>query len=305
MELPKVCLIVVYFGKWPKYMNYFLKSCKTNPSIDFIFFSDNDSLEYDGHNIKLIPFTLNDFNTLASQKLGLEICVSEPYKLCDFKPLYGVMFENYLKGYAFWGHCDIDVVFGNIRKFITTDRLDKYDIISARKEFMCGHFTLFRNIKTINELFRESADHEKVVTDPSHCYSFDECGRLWFELLRGDSIWDCNSPIDSMTHVVKRLEKKGNLTCYFETMVSEPDQHVDKNLALKRYKEELLWDHGTLTAPTKKKEFMHFHSNVLKRWRHFDIPDSVKIPDKFYISESGFTINPLKKIFRYLRMLSS
>lgn len=286
-------------------MNYFLKSCKTNPSIDFIFFSDNDPIAYEGDNIKLIPFTLDNFNALASQKLGLKISVTEPYKLCDFKPLYGVMFENYLKEYVFWGYCDIDVVFGNIRKFITKDRLEKYDIISARKEFLCGHFTLFRNTKKINELFRKSSDLEKIATDPSHCYSFDECGRLWFELLKGDSIWDCDSPIESMTHVVRRLEKHGEVTCYFETLVSEPDKHSDKNLGMERYEEQLLWDRGTLTAPAKKKEFMHFHANILKRWRHFNIPDSARIPDKFYISERGFTITRFRKILKSLSIYTS
>jgi len=303
MESPKVCLIVVYLGEWPKYMRYFLKSCKTNPSIDFIFFSDNPSLEYECDNIKLIPFSLDDFNSLASQKLGLKVCVADAYKLCDFKPLYGVLFESYLKEYAFWGYCDIDVVFGNIRKFVTNDKLERYDIISARKEFLCGHFSLFKNTKKINELFRNSADLEKIMTEPSHCYSFDECGRLWFELLRGDSIWDLDSPIDSMTHVIKRLEKKGDVTCYFETLVSEPDKHIDKNLGMERYGEQLLWNHGTLTAPRKKKEFMHFHSNILKRWRHFDIPGDV-IPDKFYISERGFTIDPFKKILKSISLLA-
>lgn len=285
-------------------MSYFLKSCKTNPTVDFIFFTDNESIDYDGDNIKLIPFSFDSFNTLASQKLGLAVHVLEPYKLCDFKPLYGVLFANYLKEYAFWGYCDIDVVFGNIRKFITNERLEKYDIISARKEFLCGHFSLFRNTKKINELFRKSADLEKIVTEPSHCYSFDECGRLWFELLRGDSIWNCDSPIDSMTHVIKRLEMTGDVTCYFETLVSEPDKHTDKNLGMERYEEQLLWSHGTLTAPKKKKEFMHFHSNILKRWRHFNIPDNVKIPDKFYINERGFTIDPFKKILKSLSLLS-
>lgn len=304
MESTKVCLIVVYLGKWPAYMKYFLKSCKTNPSIDFIFFSDNNSLDYNGDNIKLVPFDLNRFNALASQKLALDIWVAEPYKLCDFKPLYGVLFEDYLRDYAFWGYCDIDVVFGNIRKFITEDRLEKYDIVSARKEFLCGHFSLFRNTKKINELFRNSADLEKILTEPSHCFSFDECGRIWFELLRGDSIWDCDAPIDSMTHVIRRLEKRGDVSCYFETLVSEPDKHVDKNLGMERYEEQLLWNRGTLTAPKKKKEFMHFHSNILKRWRHFDVPDNAKIPDKFYISERGFIVDPFKKILKSLSLLS-
>ena len=49
--------------------------------------------------------------------------------------------------YDFWGYCDIDLIFGNIRKFITDDILDKYDKILSR-----GHFTLFRNKDSINTI---------------------------------------------------------------------------------------------------------------------------------------------------------
>ena len=33
----------------------------------------------------------------------------------DLRPAYGVLFEEYLDGYDFWGHCDLDVLFGRIR----------------------------------------------------------------------------------------------------------------------------------------------------------------------------------------------
>lgn len=284
-------------------MNYFLKSCKTNPSIDFIIFSDNKSIDYDANNLKLIPLTLNQYNTLASKKFQLPVNVVEPYKLCDFKPMYGKIFEEHLTDYAFWGCCDIDVVFGNIRKFITTEILIKYDIISARKEFLCGHFSLFKNTQHVNELYRKSADYEKVVTEPSYCYSFDECGRIWQVLLKGKSIWDCQAPIDSMTHVIKRSEIDGDITVYFETLVSEPDKHKDDSFEMERYEEELLWNHGTLTALHQKKEFMHFHANILKNWRHFNIPSPEKIPSKFYISERGFVTDRLRRFVKSLKLI--
>ena len=44
--------------------------------------------------------------------------VNSPYKLCDYKPVYGLIFDEDLQDYDFWGHCDVDLIFGDIRKFI-------------------------------------------------------------------------------------------------------------------------------------------------------------------------------------------
>jgi len=41
----------------------------------------------------------------------------------------GLIFEDYVAGYDFWGHCDLDVVWGDIRKFLHTRILSDSDII--------------------------------------------------------------------------------------------------------------------------------------------------------------------------------
>lgn len=96
--------------------------------------------------------------------------MNSPYKLCDFKPAYGEIFQQEIKEYDFWGHCDCDLVFGNIRKFITDDILDKYDRIGN-----CGHFILYRNNKKVNEYYRTQnhVDFKIIFSDPKS-YSFDE-----------------------------------------------------------------------------------------------------------------------------------
>ena len=47
------------------------------------------------------------------------ISLERPYKLCDYKPSYGEVFKDELAGYDFWGNCDIDLVWGNIKKNFT------------------------------------------------------------------------------------------------------------------------------------------------------------------------------------------
>ena len=54
---------------------------------------------------------------LSSRKLGFEVYLERPYKCCDLKPAYGVIFEEYLTAYSYWGHCDFDLIFGDLQYF--------------------------------------------------------------------------------------------------------------------------------------------------------------------------------------------
>ena len=63
--------------------------------------------------------------------------------------MYGLAFEYELKGYDFWGHCDIDLIWGDLKKFITTEILDKYD-----KILPLGHLSIYRNNEQVNNYFR-------------------------------------------------------------------------------------------------------------------------------------------------------
>jgi hypothetical protein len=119
--------------------------------------------------------TLDEFSRLASEKLKLDINVKQVYKICDFKPTYGVIFEDCLIGYDFWGHVDLDMLFGDIRKFISDYMLERYHLISAFNAFVCGHFTLYKNCEEMNTLFNQSAGFKMILTDGCNHY-FDEVG---------------------------------------------------------------------------------------------------------------------------------
>lgn len=165
-----ICLIVCWFGKFPQYFPLWELSASYNDDIQFLIFTDQDIIsKY--KNIKFNKMNIADFNKLASKKLKLDISIKKPYKLCDFKVSYGKIFEDYLKGYSFFGYCDIDLVFGNIRKYITNDILDRFDKINN-----LGHLTLYRNNKQMMELFKEKGsiyDYKTVFTTDEN-YAFDE-----------------------------------------------------------------------------------------------------------------------------------
>ena len=101
------------------------------------------------------------------------ISLDEPQKLCDYKPAYGEAFSDHLAGYDFWGHCDIDLIWGDIRKFVTEDILDTNERIFGR-----GHLTLMKNDPVVNSYYRTlslkgAVDWRDVYSKPE-IYAFDE-----------------------------------------------------------------------------------------------------------------------------------
>lgn len=284
--MKKIVLVNCYFGKFPWYFNFFLKSCQTNPTVDFIIFSDSEYDSYLPDNVKIIPFNLMDFNSLASTKLGFNITVRKAYKLCDFKPAYGFIFSDYLSGYDFWGICDIDIILGRIREFMTEELLNEYDIINTRHDYLTGSFLLFRNIPSINNLFIKSKDYKKVFTTDKH-YCFDECNFKHIEMEQGINIFEVTCEIESMEHLVRKEMELGSINVFFDFLV------VD-GLSGK-----LKWDNGLLSY-NNKFEILLFHliqykSNILSK-KHF----WTNIPNIFYIDKYTFRKKSKKSSFGFV-----
>ncbi|HAT79970.1 MAG TPA: hypothetical protein DCS17_00685 [Flavobacterium sp.] len=217
----KIALITCWYGNYPWYFPYYVHSCSFNPTIDFYIITDNlDEIPNKPDNLIIVYKTLEEIKETASEKLGFTVCIENPYKLCDFKPAYGFLFPEIVQGYDFWGHGDIDVVYGNIRNFMTDEVLKNHDVISSRHDYITGSFCLFRNNEFMNTLFKKSIHYEFVFRNPMN-FCFDECNYLFGELQNGASIFDFPDRIQSMTYVVKNEEKKKNLKAYFDFIIIE------------------------------------------------------------------------------------
>lgn len=269
--MKNIILINCFFGKFPWYFNLFLKSCGYNPTIDFIIFSDGTESYKVPENVKIIPFTLEKFNILATEKLGFGVNINKAYKLCDFKPAYGVIFSEFIKNYTFWGITDIDIVFGRIRAFMTDDLLSRYEVISVRNDYPTGSFMLFKNNNKINNLFKKSRDFKKVFTSDTH-YCFDECNFRHGYLEDGGDIFDIECEIESMHHIVKKEESDNNLKVHFDFLIIEglPGQ--------------LKWEKGLMSF---KEEFevLLYHLILYKSNRYTNKKTIKPIPNKFYIDK--------------------
>lgn len=169
-------LVDVYFGTLPLWMPAFFISCDNNPDIEWILFTDASPPELLPENVKFIEMNAPSFNRLCKSKLGLKASITSsfPYKLCDFKPVYGVLFEDYLKDCDFWGFCDIDVIWGDFRHFFNESILSSYDILTTRLRSIAGHCCLFRNTVEINNLYRGIPKILDMLQDSQTHHSVDE-----------------------------------------------------------------------------------------------------------------------------------
>jgi len=238
-------------GQPPWYTKYFLLTCGHNPDVDFYLICDKPNRFELPINVKIVYKTLSEISAIAEKKLALKVNLKYPYKLCDFKPAYGLIFEDLIDGYGFWGYGDLDVIFGNIRAFITDDLLENHDIISVRHDFLTGYFQLFKNSEFTKNLFKHSKDYKKVFTSDRH-YCFDETNFTHQEFTIGIPISSIRCEIDSMMHVVKRLEEEGRIKAFFDFFVIEG---LSGNLR---------WNNGNLYYKNKY-EIMLYHLIMFKK----------------------------------------
>jgi hypothetical protein len=170
--MTRIIIIGTYFGKWPTWFPAFLLSCAKNLTIDWLFLTDCEIPQVTYPNITFKQMNLQQFNDLASKQIGFRI-QKDVYSQVDLQPAYGEIFKENIKGYDFWGHCDIDLVWGDIRRFITEEILMNFDIVSCRKDFLAGHLTLWRNKSEVNTLFRSVPAYQDIFSSREH-HGFDE-----------------------------------------------------------------------------------------------------------------------------------
>lgn len=207
----KIAIISAYFGHLPNYIKYWMYSAEINSSIDFFIINDQKPIKHP-QNVHFIRMSLDDFSTLASQKINLPIHLKDSYKCCDFKCAYGLIFEDYLKEYDFWGHCDLDLVWGDLRCFLNEKVLGKYE-----KIYSLGHLSLYRNTEQMKRAFMlsgsEKGDYMEVFTDEKH-YAFDELRGIYLILKKNNISQYDKYEFADISPVFRRMKIVSDYTCY-------------------------------------------------------------------------------------------
>jgi hypothetical protein len=270
-------LINTYFGPYPRWMPALLQSCAANTDIDWLFFIDHHPPPVSYPNVRFEKLTLAGLNALASQKVGSPV-EKDGYSQVDLKPAYGAIFEDFLGGADFWGHCDIDVLWGRMRAFVTDDILDRYAMVSSRRQATSGHFTLFRNIPEVNSIFRDVPGWEAMFAEPK-LHAFDE------------------SKISR--HLRSRIESG---TLPFE--IYWPEQIVIDRPELRAQPHGWHWKDGRLLDQKGREHFyLHFGE-----WKHGFVsePLDYRTPSDYYaVTRHGIWPHPVSRGETFLRGIRS
>lgn len=166
-----VNFIIPYFGLFPNYMQLFLNSCERNPNFHWTIITDNDEKYNYPQNVKKVAMSFAEVQSLVCGKFNFDVAFDRPYKLCDMKPMYGYIFNEYCEGYDYWGYCDVDLILGNLSNFL------REDAFQCEKIFTQGHMTLIRNTERMNTMFMRPINgvelYKKVLSTDKPC-NFDE-----------------------------------------------------------------------------------------------------------------------------------
>ena len=193
-------LICPYFGQLPNNFQLWLESCKYNTDFHFIVFT-NDNTKYNiPNNVDINILSFEDFKKKIQSKFNFRISLDNPYKLCDFKVTYGYVFEDILNC-EYWGYCDMDLIFGNIKKFLPNK---KYSKISHE-----GHFCLIKNNKKYREAFMSQGNSKinyiTILSSKVH-FGFDEIGE-----------YGINKLFENNNYSIYSFEKHvADINCKFE-----------------------------------------------------------------------------------------
>lgn len=269
--MKSIILILPYFGKWPVWFKAYLVSIENNPTINWLCPTDCEIPEQYPLNITFLPISLNNINREINKILDLKVPLNVR-KFCDIRPAFGVVFQEYIREYDFWGFCDMDIIWGDVRNFITNDILSKYQVITTRKEKIAGHFTLIRNSQYNNNLYRKIPNINNLLEDAQH-YWLDE--KAFTKLLKNNS--------------------SSSFQIYWpQYLVNNKNGRAHQEYFLDRWRYEAGKLYQIINGKRKEHMYLHFIN-----WKNTVIDCEVDYPsqtDSFYISYYSIHFNKHTKI---------
>ncbi len=213
-------LIRPWFGPLPEWIDrYHSQAARLGRyGFDFLIVNDHES-----------------FKVRCREKLGVDVAaVPGTRKASDFCPALGLLFEEELQSYDFWGHADLDCVFGRLDRFVSDDFLAGCDVFGNDPDAICGPFSLYRNSDQTRKLF---LDHED-----------------WRTCFEDEQLWGFDEIQFSKTVRASGLRFR---SAFWQSHDAQPGHRVPQLQLL---------DDGTLMDLAANRETMMFHFHLYRKW---------------------------------------
>jgi len=274
-----------WFGPWPSWINLYLVSCAANPEVGWVIPTDQAPPECRPDNVRFLQMTFAEFAGKVAETVGMPFAPGNFYKVVDVKPMLGHVFEAETQGYRSWGFADIDVIFGNIRRFYDDATLERYAAISTHANMLGGHFAVFRNSAKMRTAYRRRPRRWREAVASPHAVAFDERGF--------GALFKSRKPLQRLFAIRPAL---------FVERFSTVDGGPEWEARGPQFPSTWLWKDGTLrTREGGDREFLylHFMNWRSQRYRSFGRapwPELGTNPVRIGWREAernGFAISPL------------
>ena len=137
--------------------------------------------------------TTGEWHERISTKIGVSInytLESKGRKIADLKPMLADLFPEIVdeKRYGWWVYGDCDGFFGSYDRVFRYDALFNYDVVTGAstpigrsidrfgyggyEHYSIGSWTMLRNNRVVNTLYKRSANYLSMVQDGDRVYSF-------------------------------------------------------------------------------------------------------------------------------------
>lgn len=163
----KTALILPYFGRFDTLFPLWLETCRWNKNFDWLVFTDDRRAFDYPENVKVIYMEFAELKEKIQALYDFKIALDAPYRLCNFRPAFGEVFEEYLDGYDTWGFCDNDMLYGNLSAMLPKELPIQYKVGGF------GHLSFVPNTDKIRSLYRY-ADAYRLAFTHSNLLFFDE-----------------------------------------------------------------------------------------------------------------------------------
>lgn len=174
-QVPSIAICCLWFGPWPKWFDFTLESMKANRSIDWIIITGNAPPAKHCPNVRFQQISIQSYLSFVTSRLGVEPTINNNNNdVCKLKAALGHIHEDELNGYDFFGFSDLDIIFGNIRRFYTPALLSKHQMLTTHNDLVAGHFTVMRNTPQLRTAFMKIPNWRKLMQKPGASVNIEE-----------------------------------------------------------------------------------------------------------------------------------
>ena len=269
----KKCFVLTMFGTPFPWIDEFVDHVQHLEKYGWYWkiFTHNE-MQSEG-NVEFVKMTHEEFNNLVKKKTGVRPNLFQTpsgvpsVHVTDFYVASGLIFEDYLKDFDFWGITNLDVVYGRLDHYLQDSVLADCDIFTDDVGIINGVFSLFRNVVYINNLFKEIPYwKEALVNQCQKCIS-----GIGEHQLRGTDEYGMTEVMNSKRlrvkwppyyglHSYDRLshhQPKPNLKIMEDGGLCE----IFEDSLMKRMPDNPLFSRGNFG-----REIMYFHFLTTKQW---------------------------------------